>query len=808
MSPPLGAVVLWHIVAGAVLSVPYVWQTLRRQEAVRQLYRLLGTICAATGVGLAVYAALGGSVGQTRVLFLAHVVSGCIVTAWAAWRAYRRWKRPPSLPLEPMARPGTLSRAFSRKPPACTANPTDGEAGNPVSFLVAILLLTVSGGAFAAYTYAAEAYYNTLTATNAAQAGNPLFPAGTRFAPGGDWVAAPRPEECGAPGCHPAITQQWLRSAHARSEESPLYRHALVEAIRAQGQEGARWCRGCHAPLSPVQRQGHTSAKERGRVDCLSCHAMAQVPEPTGNGRAVYRAPPVYPFARDARPVARWLHGFLLRVRPQPHRAALAGPEKHASDVPMCIPCHRLSVTPVQNRYKFIRYDNTWADWQAGPYSGESLHTWGQVEHSKSCAACHFPLTAGRDISGCVHDHGHSARNPEQPALRVEIFALRRESAAQTRPEQLHAPLEGRAVVVWSGEMLRIDVLVENISVGHTFPTGVPDLRKTWISFVVMDARGRVRLQSGLRENDANAHRYGLLTLDRQGKLLSQGNLFDLVAPIRLPIVAAGEADVVRYRFQVPSKTGGTLRLIARLNYRLHQLIRLSEHTITLHVREEGPSKQLLLSPAHTRTDDTRAAERFYSYGVGLFLQNDLPRARRAFQQAATLMPGRADFLVALGRVYLAEGDLLAARAQFQQALRRVPGNLRAQAWLGHTHRLMGQYEEALNLLRPLAKRFPRDRRLWFNIGRSYFQSGRYEEAAHAFTRMLDIDPDDATAHFNLMDCYRRLRRISKARREEAIFRYLQDEELPTAIIEPFLRAHPEYRRETQPQHEHVLQEE
>jgi Flp pilus assembly protein TadD len=212
------------------------------------------------------------------------------------------------------------------------------------------------------------------------------------------------------------------------------------------------------------------------------------------------------------------------------------------------------------------------------------------------------------------------------------------------------------------------------------------------------------------------------------------------------------------------------------------------------------------MPPARTRADDVRAAEGFYRYGIGLLLQSDYQRARRAFRQAAALVPRRADIWIALGRVYLAEGDLLAARAQFQQALQLEPNNARAQAWLGYNYRLMGQFEDALKLLLPLAPKYPRDRRLWFHIGRSYFQNGQYEQAAYAFTQMLNVDPDDATAHFNLMSCFRRLRRISAARREEAIFRSLQEEEPPTSILEPFLAAHPEIRRETQPQHEHLLQ--
>jgi hypothetical protein len=71
---------------------------------------------------------------------------------------------------------------------------------------------------------------------------------------------------------------------------------------------------------------------------------------------------------------------------------------------------------------------------------------------------------------------------------------------------------------------------------------------------------------------------------------------------------------------------------------------------------------------------------------------------------------------------------------------------------------------------------------------------------------MLDIDPDDTAAHYNLMQCYRRMRRLSDARREEAIYRMLQDDEPLTYITEPYLREHPDAARERLPVHDHRLE--
>jgi len=819
MNPTVAIAVGWHIVGGTLLFVPLLWQGFKRTgvwECGSKSHAHTPTLpyshtafftitlaCVLTGLGFIVYAAAGNSVGRAQVVFLLHVGSGVAVTLWAGWRV--------------------LHFRFSTG--------------------LAPALLLLSGAAFAAYTYAAERYYRTLTATNAAQAGNPLFPAGTRLAEEDRWVEGPGPESCGEAGCHPDIVRQWQASGHARAEDNPFYRRALAYATERLGADGARWCQGCHSPLTLVGPDNPKSNIEnRKSVTCFACHAMTHVPEPTGNGRAVYAAPPLYPFADSRQPTARWLHGFLLRVRPEPHRTALAGPNGGHSRSEMCVPCHRISVNLPQNRYKFLRYDDTWAEWQAGPYSGESIHTFATDIRPRDCVGCHMPPAKGRDITGEPHDHacpgGATQREQRteqnrQNVLRVEIFALRRaQNGAQGGQERLDAPLSRVPAVVTAGQTAMVDVLVENVGIGHAFPTGVPDLRDAWLHLTISDAQGRVLLQSGTADSpsppaiqnpkskiqNSVAHRYGLLALDRAGRPLERGNLFDMVAPIYRRLIGPGEGDVARYRFVVPRGTGGTLRLTARLRYRpFHAAFvrwaqrgrlaatTLAEHTINLMVTGEQTGTA---PPVAARYDDSRDAPRFYAYGAALFLQKDFARARRAFQRAASLAPNRAENLIALGRTYLEEGDLLSARAHLQRALALTPGSPSAQVWLARTYRFMGQYEDALTLLQPLSERFPRDRLLWLDMGLCRFQNGQYEEAARAFSRMLDIDPDDARGHFNLMRCYRRLRRVTEARREEAIFHSLQDDEPLTHTTAGYLRAHPADGREALLTHEHALNEE
>jgi tetratricopeptide (TPR) repeat protein len=689
--------------------------------------------------------------------------------------------------------------------------------------------LLISGAAFAAYSYSADAYYVALTATNARQAGNPLFPAGTRTGSAEGWEDAPSAASCGAKGCHPEIVEQWRGSGHARAEADPAYVRTLAEAEGKLGVEGARWCQGCHGPsglLTASATPGAQRMTPASGVDCLSCHAMSEVPAATGNGHAVYTAPPTYPFARSQDGTGRWVHDFLLRVRPAPHRAGLSGPKPGISGSQMCAPCHRLSVNMPQNHYKFLRYDNTWADWQSSPYSGESLHTYTTAPR-KDCVSCHMPAAGTSPDRSRFHDHACLSTPPSalpSDALKVEIFAVRHDFGKPGVPERVEAPLPTSSAAARPGEAITLDVLVENRGIGHAFPSGVPDLRDAWLALTVTDAAGKPLFQSDMpphtssiehrpsKIDNPNLHRYGLLALDRGGRPVERGNMVDMVAPVYNRSVAAGEGEVARYRFTVPKSARGPLRLTAALKYRRFNAafakmsgvgalpIRTStEHSVEIVVTQQPAGHD-------AASADPQTAKRLAAYGGALLNQTDSARARVAFLKAFQLEPTNPEHLVGLARCYLAEGDLLAARDQLHRALGLQRDSARANAWLGTTLRYMGQFDAALRILEPLARDYPRDRLLWSDIGWCHLQSLRFEAAATAFSRMIEIDPDDAGAHYNLMRCYIGLRRVADARREEVIFRTLQDDEALTQVVDPYLNKHPWARREALPIHEHVLE--
>jgi tetratricopeptide (TPR) repeat protein len=462
-----------------------------------------------------------------------------------------------------------------------------------------------------------------------------------------------------------------------------------------------------------------------------------------------------------------------------------------------------MAVGVAQNHYKYLRYDNTWADWQSGPYSQESLRAFRVSPQRRDCVDCHMP----RGVRGGT-DHGC----PAQPAtaapnrdLRVEIFALRQQTG-QAGAERLDAPLENRPIAVSPGSPLEIDVVLENRGIGHSFPAATRSGESVWLAFEVRDASGRLLFASPSK-SDPSAHRYGQLALDREGVPLGPADKDRMVTTAYRRFIGAGESDVAHYRLVTPNHPGADgLRLHARLmrtqsaDPASPETI-LAEHHVVLGVR----TGETIPAAVSTRRDDPADAPRFYAYGVGLLQQGDNGRARRAFAEAILLAPREPLYLIGAARASLAEGDRLAARASLDAALRLQPDFPQGQAWLGTVLRETGQYREALAVLTPLSKRFPRDKQLWMEIGWSSLKTADNEQAADAFQKALAIDPDDAAAHYNLMHAYLRQRKVTQARREETIFHALQEDEPLRGILDPFYAAHPDVRMESQPVHEHVL---
>lgn len=107
----------------------------------------------------------------------------------------------------------------------------------------------------------------------------PLFTAGLAPIDAGPTGVA----EC-AP-CHPAVTEAWAGSAHARSRTNAAFATAYAEARDP-------WCLNCHLPLQAQRGPGPTVAAAEG-VTCAACHVrdgLVLVASPASSGAASVHA--------------------------------------------------------------------------------------------------------------------------------------------------------------------------------------------------------------------------------------------------------------------------------------------------------------------------------------------------------------------------------------------------------------------------------------------------------------------------------------------------------------------------------------
>jgi tetratricopeptide (TPR) repeat protein len=777
-----------HLAAGVLAVVPTLFYLKRARNGGRWLF---GLAVGVTGFYLLIKAALGHSTARDTGIWWLHVGAGLLIAAWIVGAGLLR------------IRPKVKSQTAA---------------------LASVMLLGLLGVGFAAGMgeYPAEAYYRDLTATNARQADNPLFPAGTRFASasGTQTESATRwktqsPEYCGRSGCHANQFHGWLHSAHSSAESDPIYAAVRSEFEERKGKDAARFCAGCHAPQTAVSPAAPSSGQG---VDCLACHAATHA-ETSGNGRLTYAVRETYPFAQTTMGLPRRLHEFLLRVRPAPHQAALSRPALH-SQPELCAGCHRQSFSVAQNGYQFVRTVDTWGEWQSGAVSGRAARTPAlSAQPTQTCQQCHFPRHNGDTshnspganlpLAALNNDGEHRAHLERflQDRLAIDIFALRRAQTQPGKPDDWIAPLDKPldATMLRSGDRVTLEIVVSNRRLGHAFPTGYSDLRDAWLEITLTDAAGKTLSRNA-------EHRYTAIPLDKNGNALTRHELDKQVTVAYQHRIPAGGSEVVRYALTLPKTPQNSLRIHARLMYR-----HLRPDFVRWAIPQSAPENPAMtlaqsktqirlnapLPAASPQNAERRSlALRFAEYGNGLLLpaeRPDLSNAQRAFAIAQSLSPDFFEAYLGMGRVYLREPLLLNARAQFELALKLKPGHPAATAELGTVFLRQAEYAEAIRLLKPLTKHFGQDTALWFDLGTAYFRSGQFEDAAQSFRQALAADPDNSAAHFQLMRAYQRLRRGADTRREEAINAYLTPDPLNASRRNTFLSRHPNAFRAAQP---------
>lgn len=439
--------------------------------------------------------------------------------------------------------------------------------------------------------------------------------------------------------CHADIYKQWESSAHHFSSfNNQWYRKSVEYMQDVNGVRSSKWCGGCHDPAlmfsglmdRPIREVENLPEGQAG-LGCVACHSIVDVGGSMGQGGYTMEYPTLSDLAASEQPVMRFLHDFLVKVNPEPHRRAFLKPFMKEQSPEFCSSCHKVHLDVPVNNYRWIRGFNDYDNWQASGVSGLGARSFYYPPKSQKCVDCHMPKVASNDFGnkhGFVASHRFPAANTALPTanqdheqmdtvvrflkndiVTVDVFAL----GASTTPAAtgamvpggelattfavgeeggsdtaasgsayrevtpISAPLNRVDAAVRRGDTARVDVVVRTRKVGHFFPGGTVDAFDVWVELQAVDDKGQVIFWSGQVEHNGKgpvepgAHFYRSLQVDERGNEINKRNAWATRAVVYVRLIPPGAADTVHYRLRIPESAGDRITLTAKLHYRKFQ---------------------------------------------------------------------------------------------------------------------------------------------------------------------------------------------------------------------------------------------
>jgi Flp pilus assembly protein TadD len=671
--------------------------------------------------------------------------------------------------------------------------------------------------------------------------------------------------------CHPDIVEQWSRSAHRFSSmNNPFYRKPFTDMRALEAPEGidfktrSQWCSGCHEPALMLAGEVGKDFDQDGPnaqagLTCLSCHAIDELHNRTGNG--AYNIPDdretPYLFDETSEGALRAIGDVIIKAKPNVHKERMLKPFFRTSE--FCSACHKVSLDVPVNGYRWFRGQNEYDNWHDSGVAQNAARTFYRPKdpvtgawQAKKCQDCHMPLedaTLG-DVSaksGKVRSHRFLAVNTALPALRgdtdtirrteeflqdkklkVDLFALRRMNDDGTDREVITA-LDLTQPLLVPGEKVEIQVVVRNLGVGHTFPGGTNDSNEGWIEFQV-DAPGQpALLHSGWIDPqskllDPSAHRYGAIIVAHDGSEAKLRDPHRFHVQLYANVIAPSTSDVVRFAFTVPPEAAGRqLDLTANLMWRKFKqhyvdyvfegkakpempVTRIAGAKLSLKVAAAGETVKPTPPPVYAAADQWT---RVNDWGIGMISgnppRNDTRLAAIAFAEVQRIAPAKVDGFRNMARTALTDGNVSAAVEQLKKCEEIAPNDPQT-AWVwGMTLQSDGRYAQAEEAYRRVLQEFPNDRDTWRRLGRTLYLHEKFEESLAAYGKVLEIDPEDREAHYHRMLNYSALgRRGDAAEANKAYMKYMIDERAQ-ALTNEFRHQDAHANLETNPIHAHEL---
>ncbi len=403
-------------------------------------------------------------------------------------------------------------------------------------------------------------------------------------------------KSCGASGCHSAIYKESLASAHTWASEDKFFQGVQGAMIKEEGIPAARYCAGCHDPVSLLSayKDASTGVEAPGYKEgdsCVACHSMVRV-DVQGNGNYVFAPPTPYLFEYRSGRYSTALTHFLIRAYPWHHDSDYN--LTLAKNPVSCASCHKQFINKQINHVGWVQLQNQYDEWRTGKWNTSPNHA-----ERLRCQDCHmYYTTASAPDRADPYDHavglGNKHRNHWFAAANQAMPTMVHSYDAAAQVQRVNAWLKGEVVVpeiakVWpkgpvipikilgpasaqAGQKVQLRAVVTNNKAGHDFATGPADLIRAWVEIEVRDPAGQVVFHSG--ELTAQNHIEPGTVVIRSIGVNAEGNpilrhrLWHYVGTIFKRSITPGYSDMYAYDFTVPKGMQGPLQVTARLRYR------------------------------------------------------------------------------------------------------------------------------------------------------------------------------------------------------------------------------------------------
>lgn len=349
---------------------------------------------------------------------------------------------------------------------------------------------------------------------------------------------------------------------HAQAYQDTLFQKMLRMAAREAGEETARSCLKCHAPLAylskefpPVDGSRMTPISKRG-VQCDFCHTITGFDgQDPGDGN--YMVTPG-------------------KVKFGPYDNA-AFCQKHENKYS---PLHKASAfCGICHQYSHPESDvtliGTYEEWDDSEYNKED------PDQNVECQHCHmspgitkFVARPGKnDLKGPDRKHVamHSFIGVNSLFSGQDLMFAPKDFEKERKEiilKRLRAAASLEIVsAVKAGQVLDIIVKVSAVGAGHKFPTGTPE-REAWLEVTVLDEQGATIYHTAepgtYREGETGVFR--LVIGDKAGK--ETYKMWEARRVLSDSRLKPKEVREVRYKISVPSDAALPLKVMVRLLYR------------------------------------------------------------------------------------------------------------------------------------------------------------------------------------------------------------------------------------------------